>query len=94
LKLGAYLSKGFLIGGASGGAHFAAVLAHRARDDPFFNSRTLTGQIIQIPSLLHPERQLPDEYGGFAPMDILLAEINPDTKPNCSLWSRIKMRPL
>ncbi|KAJ7899788.1 alpha/beta hydrolase fold-domain-containing protein [Mycena leptocephala] len=59
LKLGAYLSKGFLIGGASGGAHFAAVLAHRARDDPFFNGRTLTGQIIQIPSLLHPERQLP-----------------------------------
>ncbi|KAJ7044052.1 hypothetical protein C8F04DRAFT_687913 [Mycena alexandri] len=34
--LRADLKKGFLIEGLSAGAHLATILAHRARDDPFF----------------------------------------------------------
>ncbi|KAJ7710493.1 Alpha/Beta hydrolase protein [Mycena rosella] len=53
-------AKGFLIGGASAGAHYAAILGHRARDDLFFTSTPLTGQILQIPAVIHiaayPER--------------------------------------
>ncbi|KAJ7710410.1 Alpha/Beta hydrolase protein [Mycena rosella] len=43
-------TKGFLVGGASSGAHCAAVIAHRTRGDPFFNSFPLTGHILQLPS--------------------------------------------
>ncbi|KAJ7110518.1 Alpha/Beta hydrolase protein [Mycena epipterygia] len=48
------LAKGFLVGGASAGANYAAALAHRARDDPFFAERKLTGHILQVPMVLHP----------------------------------------
>ncbi|KAJ7688074.1 alpha/beta hydrolase fold-domain-containing protein, partial [Mycena rosella] len=53
-------AKGFLIGGASAGAHYAAILGQRPRDDLFFTSTELTGQILQIPAVVHtaayPER--------------------------------------
>ncbi|KAJ7205389.1 Alpha/Beta hydrolase protein [Mycena rebaudengoi] len=52
----ANLSKGFIIAGLSAGAHLAAVIAHRARDDPFFEDRKITGQILQIESLCHTGR--------------------------------------
>ncbi|KAJ6522228.1 Alpha/Beta hydrolase protein [Mycena vulgaris] len=48
------LKKGLLLGGTSAGAHYTTVIAHRARDDPFFEAFPLTGQILQIPVLLHP----------------------------------------
>ncbi|KAJ6563678.1 Alpha/Beta hydrolase protein [Mycena vulgaris] len=48
------LTSGFMIGGASAGANYAAAIAHRARDDPFFKECPLTGHILQIPALLHP----------------------------------------
>ncbi|KAL0577970.1 hypothetical protein V5O48_004006 [Marasmius crinis-equi] len=60
-KFSASLKKGFLVGGASAGGGLAAVLAHLARDDPFFNDKPLTGQALVIPVLVHPEA-VPDKY--------------------------------
>lgn len=59
--LSSALSKGFIVGGVSTGANLMTVLAHRARDDPFFSSRKLTGQLIQIPMIIHPDAY-PDQY--------------------------------
>ncbi|KAF7365280.1 Abhydrolase-3 domain-containing protein [Mycena venus] len=55
------LKKGFIVGGFSAGGHLATVLAHRARDDPFFNDKPLTGQLLQVPALLHPNA-IPEKY--------------------------------
>ncbi|EEB89929.1 hypothetical protein MPER_11925, partial [Moniliophthora perniciosa FA553] len=49
------LSKGFLVAGISAGGNLAAVLAHLARDDPFFKERPITGQLLSIPVTLHPD---------------------------------------
>ena len=54
-------TKGFIIGGQSAGATYAAVLTHRAVHDPFFEKCRPTGQVLQIPLLLHPEA-VPEEY--------------------------------
>ncbi|KAJ7624771.1 Alpha/Beta hydrolase protein [Roridomyces roridus] len=59
--LSADVKKGFLIGGLSAGGHITAVLAHRARDDPWFEGRRITGQIMQVPGVCHPEA-VPEEY--------------------------------
>ncbi|KAJ7624737.1 Alpha/Beta hydrolase protein [Roridomyces roridus] len=61
--LSADVRKGLLIGGLSSGGHIAAALAHRARDDPWFEGRRITGQIMQIPGLCHPEA-VPEEFKG------------------------------
>ncbi|EIW57056.1 uncharacterized protein TRAVEDRAFT_127653, partial [Trametes versicolor FP-101664 SS1] len=60
--LKADLTKGFLVGGQSAGANLAAVLAHEARDDPFFAGpgRQLTGQVVREPMVIHPD-VYPDE---------------------------------
>ncbi|KAJ7713659.1 Alpha/Beta hydrolase protein [Mycena maculata] len=52
-RLSANTAKGFLVGGASSGGNLATVLAHRARDDPFFHNHKITGQILQFPPVLH-----------------------------------------
>ncbi|KAF9810748.1 hypothetical protein IEO21_06799 [Rhodonia placenta] len=57
------ISRGFLVGGQSSGGNYAAVLAHRARDDPFFENRRLSGTALQIPIVLHP-KAYPDKYKG------------------------------
>ncbi|KAF9255046.1 hypothetical protein L218DRAFT_1008990 [Marasmius fiardii PR-910] len=59
----ASLKKGFIVGGPSAGGNIAAVLAHRARDDPFFtrNGTPITGQVLQIPCLIHTGAY-PDRY--------------------------------
>ncbi|KAI0356165.1 hypothetical protein OH77DRAFT_238225 [Trametes cingulata] len=49
------LRKGFIVSGKSSGGNFAAVIAHRAKDDPFFAGTPLTGQILQMPAVCHPE---------------------------------------
>ncbi|KAL1938393.1 hypothetical protein VTO73DRAFT_11633 [Trametes versicolor] len=61
--LKADLTKGFLVGGHSAGANLAAVLAHEARDDPFFAGpgRQLTGQVIREPCSIHPDAY-PEEW--------------------------------
>ncbi|KAI0746365.1 Alpha/Beta hydrolase protein [Daedaleopsis nitida] len=55
------LSRGFLLGGQSAGANYAGVLAHLAKADPVFAATPLTGQVLSIPSLCHPDAY-PDEY--------------------------------
>ncbi|EMD36096.1 hypothetical protein CERSUDRAFT_52683 [Gelatoporia subvermispora B] len=54
-RLAASLSKGFIVGGMSSGANMAAVIAHRARDDPVLSSSPLTGQMLGIPLVVHPD---------------------------------------
>ncbi|KAH9855494.1 Alpha/Beta hydrolase protein [Lenzites betulinus] len=55
-------SKGFLIGGISAGAHMAGSITHRVLSDPFFKDHPKpTGQVLQIPPLVHPEA-VPEEY--------------------------------
>ncbi|KAI0371143.1 hypothetical protein BV20DRAFT_1051891 [Pilatotrama ljubarskyi] len=49
------LRKGFIVSGKSSGGNFAAVVAHRAKDDPFFADTPLTGQILQMPAVCHPD---------------------------------------
>ncbi|KAK7036353.1 Esterase/lipase/thioesterase [Favolaschia claudopus] len=59
-------SKGLIVCGASAGANLAAVVAHRSLKDPFFaqhEGRKVTGQILQIPVLVHPQGY-PTEYAG------------------------------
>ena len=48
-------SKGFLVGGDSSGGNIATVLAHLARDDPFFKDRPITGQVIREALIIHPD---------------------------------------
>ncbi|KAI9060356.1 hypothetical protein FKP32DRAFT_1595436 [Trametes sanguinea] len=53
--LQADLSKGFIVGGCSSGGNLSAVLAHMARDDPFFEGRRLTGQLLREAFVCHPD---------------------------------------
>ncbi|KAJ7465459.1 Alpha/Beta hydrolase protein, partial [Mycena galericulata] len=55
------LMKGFLVCGLSAGGNLAAILAHRARDDPFFEDKKLTGQLLQVPPVVHPNA-VPEKY--------------------------------
>ena len=50
-----------MVGGASAGGNLTASVALRARDDPFFASRPVTGQILQIPWLLHAKATVPEK---------------------------------
>lgn len=45
-KLSVDLSKGFLFSGISSSGGTVAALTHRARDDPFFATRKITGQAL------------------------------------------------
>lgn len=49
------LEKGFIVGGASSGGNLAAVSVNRARDDPFFDGRPITGQLLDYPVTIHPQ---------------------------------------
>ncbi|KAJ7474245.1 Alpha/Beta hydrolase protein [Mycena latifolia] len=69
-------AKGLIAGGVSAGAHYAAAVAHRARDDPFFAGRTLTGHVLQVPIVVHPAAY-PEEFKA----DLLSMEQNKDA-PN------------
>ncbi|KAH9892863.1 Alpha/Beta hydrolase protein [Cubamyces lactineus] len=55
IRLHADLHKGFIVSGKSSGGNMAAVLAHRAKADPVFTTNPLTGQILQMPALCHPD---------------------------------------
>ncbi|CAL1713863.1 unnamed protein product [Somion occarium] len=57
----ASLEKGFIVGGISAGAHLATLVAHWARDDAFFEGRKLTGQVLQLPGVVHPDA-FPEKY--------------------------------
>ncbi|KAJ6584929.1 Alpha/Beta hydrolase protein [Mycena capillaripes] len=58
------LKKSFIVAGLSAGAHFAAVIAYKARDDQFFHDKKLTGVLLQVPPVLNPNA-VRDEY--FSP---------------------------
>ncbi|KAK7682276.1 hypothetical protein QCA50_014479 [Cerrena zonata] len=60
-KLSASLSKGFMVGGASAGGNFAAVVSLLARDDLFFKDRPLTGQLLIVPITVHVDANV-DQY--------------------------------
>ena len=45
-KLSADLRKGFILMGLSSSGGTVAALTHRARDDPFFATRKITGQVL------------------------------------------------
>ncbi|KZV73093.1 hypothetical protein PENSPDRAFT_318810 [Peniophora sp. CONT] len=72
-SLCADVTKGLIVMGSSAGAHLAAVIVRRARDDPTFPAR-ITGQVLQIPVLINPDiypEQLKDQ--------LLSLEQNADT---------------
>lgn len=49
-----------------------AVIAHRARDDPFFKDRHITGQLLGVPLLVHhdahPDKYVTTSYCGTVPV--------------------------
>lgn len=53
-SFGADPSKGFIIGGDSAGASLTATVSHLARDNPFFQGKQPSGQILHIPALIDP----------------------------------------
>ncbi|KAJ7861450.1 Alpha/Beta hydrolase protein [Mycena olivaceomarginata] len=55
------LGKGFIVCGPSAGANLAAAVTHRSLKDPFFENHKITGNILQIPALIHPAAY-PSEY--------------------------------
>ncbi|PIL34606.1 hypothetical protein GSI_03385 [Ganoderma sinense ZZ0214-1] len=55
------LDKGYLVGGDSAGGNLAAAVGLRARDDPFFAGRPLTGQYLREPLVVHP-LAVPDKF--------------------------------
>ncbi|KAF9254822.1 hypothetical protein L218DRAFT_409947 [Marasmius fiardii PR-910] len=55
------LGKGFIIGGTSAGGNLAAVLSWMARDDPFFNGKSVTGEILNVPVIIHHDAY-PEKY--------------------------------
>ncbi|KAJ3486745.1 hypothetical protein NLI96_g4022 [Meripilus lineatus] len=59
--LNASLGKGFVVAGQSSGGNLAGSVALRAAEDPFFEGRKLTGQCLQIPSVVHPSAW-PEKY--------------------------------
>lgn len=58
-KLGADLSKGFILGGVSAGGTISAVASHLYRDDKI--EPPLTGIYLSVPSTIDPEA-VPDKY--------------------------------
>ena len=49
------IRKGFLVGGFSAGGTAAALMAVKARDDPFFKDKPLTGQFLNAPHVVHAD---------------------------------------
>ncbi|KAK7677327.1 hypothetical protein QCA50_019657 [Cerrena zonata] len=61
-SLNASPSLGLIVGGCSAGGNLAASVALRARDDPFFSTQPITGQLIQVPQTIHPDASIPEKY--------------------------------
>ncbi|KAJ7813340.1 Alpha/Beta hydrolase protein [Mycena olivaceomarginata] len=49
-----HVEKGFIVCGASAGANLATAVPHGSLKDPFFKDRRITGNVLQIPMLVHP----------------------------------------
>ncbi|CAL1713858.1 unnamed protein product [Somion occarium] len=91
--LSASISRGFIVAGVSAGGNLAAAVALRARDDPFFTGRKLSGQILQIPQVIHPDAK-PEQYKS----QLLSLEINKDapflTRDNIDRYIVLERRPI
>ncbi|KAJ7112277.1 Alpha/beta hydrolase fold-3, partial [Mycena epipterygia] len=61
-KISGALTKGFLVGRLSAGGSYVAAVTHRARYDPFFQDRKITGHILEVPTLLHPGAAIPEKF--------------------------------
>ncbi|KAA1473907.1 hypothetical protein DENSPDRAFT_840443 [Dentipellis sp. KUC8613] len=68
------LSKGFIVAGQSAGGEITGILTHRARDDSFFHDKPLTGQILEVPAIIHP-LGYPEQYKD----ELLSTEQNKDS---------------
>lgn len=55
------LKKGFIVGGDSAGGNMSAAIPLKARDDPFFAGRPLTGQYLLKPAVAYPGAH-PEKY--------------------------------
>lgn len=60
-SLNASPSLGLIVGGCSAGGNLATSVALRARDDPFFSTQPITGQLIQVPQTIHPDASIPEK---------------------------------
>ncbi|KAJ7800155.1 Alpha/Beta hydrolase protein [Mycena olivaceomarginata] len=61
-KIGGDVEKGFIVCGASAGANLAAAVPHGSLEDPFFKDRRITGNVLQIPMLVHPAAYPQPQY--------------------------------
>ncbi|KAI0777167.1 Alpha/Beta hydrolase protein [Trametes elegans] len=69
-NLRADLSKAFILGGPSAGAHLSASLTHRINSDPYFASRPKpTGQLLIIPAAVHPDAVPEELKANFTSME-------------------------
>ncbi|KAJ8077178.1 hypothetical protein PM082_001606 [Marasmius tenuissimus] len=57
----ASLEKGFILGGASAGGNLAAVLSFITRNDDFYKDKPITGQLLHVPNIVHPQAY-PEKY--------------------------------
>lgn len=77
------ISKGFIIGGESAGASLVASVTHLIRDDPFFEGKQPTGQILQIPVTIDP-RAYPEKSVQYSLESIVPCLISmPGTNRSC-----------
>ena len=49
------IAKGFLVGGDSAGGNLAAAVSIKARDDPDFVGKAITGQFLREPVTIHKD---------------------------------------
>ncbi|KAI0350801.1 hypothetical protein OH77DRAFT_1498899 [Trametes cingulata] len=78
------VSKGFIVGGDSAGAHIATVCAHLAHDDPALAERKVTGQLLRQPAVVHPD-VCPEDPRAVPTADLLQGAPN-DPRVSPLLW--------
>ncbi|KAJ3006797.1 hypothetical protein NUW54_g3800 [Trametes sanguinea] len=78
--LKADLGKGFIVGGHSAGGNLSAVLSHILRDDPYFEGRRLTGQLLRDPFVCHPDAYPESLKSSFRSMEDN-KDVPPVTRP-------------
>lgn len=91
-RLHADLRKGFIVSGKSSGGNMAAVIAHRAKEDPAFASTPLTGQILQMPALCHPD-VVPETYVHITiRSNMSLTDVRTVSRISCVPWRNARTR--
>ncbi|KAJ6584896.1 Alpha/Beta hydrolase protein [Mycena capillaripes] len=83
------LKKGFIVAGLSAGGHLAAVITHKARDDPFFSDKKLTGALLQIPAVLNPNA-VPEKYKSSL-LSLEQNKLGPGLSKESIIWSMAQL---